>query len=143
MHSLKAIVNNNKILSRTKGRAGRKISYAGIPRWIMELPEYRALGPSAIRLLLEFCYQYRGSNNGDLCCALNVLEPRGWKSRITIEKARDELVKADLIVQTRLGQFTNPGGVCSLYALRWVVINDSSKFRIDDLPISKRRPRRE
>lgn len=125
------------------GRNARRKGFAGIPREIIESEDYRSLSASAVKLLVELAYQYRGHNNGDLTTAWTVLKDRGWKSRTTIEKARDELLRADLIVCTREGRFLNPGGVCALYALRWCPINDSSKFSIDALPKDKRTPRRE
>tara|TARA_R110001592_G_scaffold337300_1_gene623636 strand:- start:251967 stop:252380 length:414 start_codon:yes stop_codon:yes gene_type:complete len=123
------------------GRSPFQNSYAGIPRWIMETDSYMKLNGSAVKLLNELCYQARKSNNGDLTLAFHVLKHRGWNSRTTIEKARDELIEADLIVCTREGKFLNPGGTCALYGLRWRAINESPKYRIESLPCAKRTPR--
>ena len=129
--------------STAKNRTNYQRGYAGIPRWVMETDDYKNLGGNAVKLLNELCYQYRKYNNGDLTVAWHVLKHRGWKSRTTIEKARDNLLEVDLIVCTREGRFLNPGGICALYALRWQAIDDSTKYRIDDLPVCKRTPRHE
>lgn len=126
-----------------KNRSTYRKSFAGIPRWVMETEDYKGLSGNAVKLLNELSYQYRKHNNGDLTVAWHVLNDRGWNSRTTIKKARDELLEADLIVCTREGRFLNPGGVCALYALRWEAISDSSKYQTEDLPVSKRRPRYE
>lgn len=133
--------NANSRGATAKNRSAFKNGYAGIPRWVMETDDYKSLGGNACKLLQELCYQYRKYNNGDLTIAWNVLKDRGWRSRTTIDKARDDLLTVDLIVCTRQGRFLNPGGVCALYALRWLPINESNKFSIDDLPNEKRTPR--
>lgn len=99
-------------------------SFAGIPRRIMESDSFKGLSFSARALLLELCFQYRGHNNGDLVVAHHVLKKRGWRSRTTIEKARDELLKAEFIVITRIGKRENPGGCCSLFAITWLAIDE-------------------
>ena len=103
---------------KSKGRSESR-GFAGIPRAVMEHGDYMGLSASAKALLLELAYQYRGRNNGDLGIAWKVLRKRGWKSKATIQKARDELVQAGLIRCVREGRFMNPGGICSLYALTW------------------------
>ena len=90
----------------------------------MDSDSFKALSFSARALLLELCFQYRGHNNGDLVVAHYVLKERGWKSRTTIEKARDELLKAGFIVTTRYGQRINPGGCCSLFAITWLAVDE-------------------
>ena len=102
-------------------RRASKISFAGIPRWVMETDDYKTLGGNAVKLLNELSYQYRNYNNGDLTVAWHVLRNRGWNSRTTIDRARDELLKADLILCTREGRFLNPGGL-------WLNSNQSLIF---------------
>lgn len=138
--SLVAKANSKGMLP--SGRKADAKSYAGIPRVVMESEEYKRLSGSAVKLLVELSYQYKGKNNGDLTTALHVLKHRGWKARGTIEKARGELLEADLIVCTREGKFMNPGGMCGLYGIRWRPINENpSKFFMDDIPNEKKRPR--
>ena len=100
------------------------ISFAGIPRMVMNNPDYINLKGSAVKLLLELSRQYRGNNNGDLTVAYSVLKHRGFNSKDSIKRACDELLEANLIVRTREGRFSNPGGVCALYALSWLAIDE-------------------
>ena len=109
-------------------------SFAGIPRHVMRHRDYVSLSSSAIRLLLEFSFQYRGSNNGDLVAAWHVLRHRGFNSKATIAKALDELLRARMIERTREGRFMNPGGVCALYALTWQPIDDCPGKQLDKKP---------
>lgn len=103
----------------------------------MDSDSFKVLSFSARALLLELAYQYRGTNNGDLMVAHSVLKGRGWRSRITVEKARDELLAAGFIVITRQGQFMNPGGFCSLFAIAWLPVNDIPGKKLTVGPTSK------
>lgn len=108
---------------RANGR-GSKSRFAGIPHAVLESDSYKNLGGSAVKLLVELARQFNGYNNGDLTTALSLLRDRGFSSGTTIRKAKDELLNARLIVETRMGIFTNPGGRCALYALTWNPINE-------------------
>lgn len=101
-----------------------KGGFAGIPRIVMDSPDYLNLSGNAVKLLNELCRQYRGNNNGDLTVAYGVLKERGFKSKDTIKRACNELLQANLIIKTREGRFINPGAVCALYALSWNPINE-------------------
>ena len=114
----------------------RRNGYAGVPRYVMNSPDYHGLSGSAAKLLYELAYQLTKDNNGDLTCAYSVLKQRGWKSRTTIERARDELLGADLIQETRRGRFLNPGGACALYGVTWLPIFKSHK-KLDVAPTKK------
>jgi hypothetical protein len=108
--------------SRKRNKKGE--SFAGIPRAVMDNPDYKSLSGNGVKLLVELAYQYRGHNNGDLATAFRVLKTRGWRSRQTIDRAKIELLKHELILQTREGRFLNPGGRCALYALAWASIDE-------------------
>ena len=99
-------------------------SFAGIPRIVMDHPDYIGLSFSAKAALQELARQYRGQNNGDLTLAWSVLKPRGFGSKGTVTKLTEELLAANLIVRTRVGVFRNPGAKCALYALSWIPINE-------------------
>lgn len=102
-------------------------SFAGIPRYVMDHPDYQNRSGNAVKLLNEFAYQYRGDrpgNNGDLTAAWSIMKKRGWRSRTTLSKALNELLEWKLVVCTRQGVFTNPGGRCALYALAWLPIHE-------------------
>lgn len=104
--------------------------FAGIPRIVMDHPDYINLSGNAVKLLNELARQYRSHNNGDLTVAYSILKQRGFKSKDTIKRAANELLAANLIIKTREGRFINPGGVCALYALSWQPI-DECKGKLD------------
>ena len=117
-------------MGRTKHR--QKASFAGIPRVVMECPDYINLSGNAIRLLNEMAYQFKGANNGDLCPAWTLMKARGFNSKSTLTRAIQELLAADMIILTRQGQFIrNKAG---LYALTWLFINECSGKHLDELP---------
>lgn len=97
--------------------------FAGIPRRVMDHPDWVDLGPNAKVLLLVLAYQYRGKNNGDLSAAFKLAQRHGFSSKQTLSNALTELLERRMVVMTREGRFTNPGGVCSLYALAWEKID--------------------
>ena len=106
-----------------KGRLPTR-SFAGIPRIVMDTDDYKNLNGNAIKLLLELAYQYRGNNNGDLSATFSHMKKRGFKSKETLWNALKSLQGAKLIMKSREGQFTNPGGLCALYALTWQPIDE-------------------
>ena len=122
--------NRSKVKSRSDGAGG----FGALYRHIWQHPDYCQLSGSAAKLLMDFACQYNGRNNGDLTNALSSLRTRGWRSRGTIQRATTELLEARLIIQTREGRFTNPGGVCALYALTWHPIDDCPGKRLSVEP---------
>lgn len=104
---------------RSKGQ-----SFAGIPRVVLDNPDYIGLGGNSIRLLVELARQFKGNNNGDLTAAWSLMQSRGFNSKDTLAKAIKELLSANLIVRTRTGLFQNPSSRCALYALTWQPINE-------------------
>jgi len=117
-------------LSRVKHK--QKASFAGIPRVVMECPDYINLSGSAIRLLNEMACQFKGGNNGDLCPAWTLMKERGFRSKSTLTKAIQELVAAEMIMLTRQGQFIRKKA--GLYALTWTSIDDCAGKHLDELP---------
>jgi len=109
------------VQSRAKLK-GRKESrrFTGIPRVCMLNDNYIKLSPYAKVLLWEFCFQYNGFNNGDLCAAFSVMKKRGWKSPSTLSRALKELRKIEWIIVSRQGG----RNLCSLYALTFQAIDD-------------------
>lgn len=120
---------------KSTGKGESKDSYAGIPRAVMEHPDFKALTGNAPKALQILAYQFRGHNNGDLTLAERyMIERWGFKSKGTVERARDQLLERGLILQTRTGRFTNPGGQCALYALTWLPINECPNKRLEVAP---------
>jgi hypothetical protein len=110
----------------------QKASFAGIPRVVMECPDYINLSGSAIRLLVELAYSYKGGNNGDLCPAWTLMKERGFRSKATLTRVIKELVAAEMIMLTRQGQFIrNKAG---FYALTWASIDECSGKYLDESP---------
>lgn len=106
-----------------RGRAKNR-RYVGIPHDVMESDSYSGCSGNALKLLLELAKQYNGHNNGDLSAAFSVLKRRGWRSKKTLARCIAELIERGLVVKTREGWFSNPGGRCALYALTWHRIDE-------------------
>ena len=83
---------------------------------------FRTLSPRATKLLIDLIAQYRGHNNGDLSATLKMMRERGWNSSDQLHKAKNELVKKDVIIVTRQGGLNK----CSLYAVTWFPIHECS-----------------
>ena len=98
--------------------------FGALPKIVWNNPDYQHLSGSAAKLLIDFACQFNGRNNGDLTNAFSVLRERGWRSKQTILRATKELLEARLIMQCREGRFSNPGGICALYAISWKAINE-------------------
>lgn len=110
-------------MNKKNSRRKTKDSFAGIPRIVMDSPDYINLSGNAVKLLIELCRQYKGGNNGDLTMADSILKYRGLGKNV-VARCKAELLAANLIIQTRTGRFLNPKGVCALYALTWKPIDD-------------------
>lgn len=99
--------------------------FVRLPYSVLNSPQFTGLTPHAVKLLIDVAAQYRGDNNGDLCVAWKVMQPRGWRSETTLHKVKRELIEAGFLYETRKGQRPN---VCSLFALTFFVLDGSDKF---------------
>ncbi len=104
--------------------------FVGIVRSVFESVAFAKLSPHACKLLLELVGQYRGDNNGDLTVAWSVVSKRGWRSRTTLWRCKQELIDAGFVYVTRLGQFPS---TCELLALTWFPLDVSKKFDVGAL----------
>lgn len=111
---------DTKRRARQTGRSGELVSFAGVPRVVMDTRKYRALSAPAKVLLFELCRQFRGSNNGNLCTAWGVVKDRGCGAHTTVQKATDELLRAGMIEKTEQGGRHRP----NLFALTWRAIDN-------------------
>lgn len=111
--------------------------FAGIPRRVMDHPDWIALGANAKVLLLVLAYQYRARNNGDLSAAFTLAKRHGFRSKETLSRALDELLARRLIERSREGRFINPGGVCALYALTWERVDPCEGKQLTLAPTNK------
>ena len=105
------------------GRAERG-TFAAIPHVVMDNADFRALSGTALKVLLGLLRQYRGKNNGDLSASFTQVQAWGINSRTTLAKALRELQQGRLIICTREGRFSNPGSLCTLYAVTWQPIDE-------------------
>jgi hypothetical protein len=117
-------------MARSKHK--QKASFAGIPRVVMECPDYINLNGSAVKLLVEMACQFKGGNNGDLCPAWTLMKVRGFCSKTTLSKAIKELLQAEMILLTRQGHFIK--NKASLYALTWAPIDECSGKHLEESP---------
>lgn len=117
-----------KNYSKSKGRATHE-TFFGIPKSVMEHPNFIRLTHPAKTLLLDIGYQYNGKNNGDLTATISILQKRGWTSRDTLERALSCLIHYGMVIQTRKGDRNKP----ALFALSWRNINEcKGKIRLPE-----------
>jgi len=107
--------------SRRKAKGRRDSgSFVAIPHAILESNSYSNLSAPAVKLMLDLYGQYKGSNNGDFAMTWSMMSTRGWRSKDTLYRGRNELVDKGFIIQTRLGGKHR----CSLYAVTWRPIDE-------------------
>jgi hypothetical protein len=97
-----------------------------MPSVVLNSPQYAALSAHAVKLLLDLAAQFNGHNNGDLAAAWTVMEKRGWRSRDTLGRAMDELMRAEFIVQTRQGG----RHAASLYGITFFALDVTEKLDV-------------
>jgi len=95
-------------------------SHIGVPHCVLNGAAYLGLNAYARMLLWDLAAQYRGDNNGDMCAAWKVMQPRGWRSQETLQKAKRDLIDLGLIVETRKGARPNKA---TLYAVTWCALD--------------------
>lgn len=100
-------------------------SFVAVFHSVMEAPAFIALSPHACKLLFELISQYKGDNNGDLTVAWSVVSKRGWRSRTTLWRVKQELINAGFLYITRKGHIPS---TCELLALTWFPLDNSKKF---------------
>ena len=105
-------------------------AFVSVPLSVLNSRAYTEASPYARMLLFDLFAQYRGENNGDLCAAWKVMQPRGWRSELTLQRAKQDLLKLGLIVETRKGARPNKA---SLYAVTWCAL-DHCNGKLDISP---------
>lgn len=113
------------------GRSKSRPVYAGgfllLPAALLNCPKFRALSASGVKLLVDMGSLFSGKNNGDLSAAWKVMQPKGWNSESTLNRAKKELIAAGFIAETRKGRLPN---LCSLYGLTWQPLNPNPKLDV-------------
>ena len=113
--------NWNRINNRKK-----RGTFTLLPHNLIDSPAFLSLSSKAVKCLIDIFRPYNGSNNGDLSCTYSLMQHRGWKSKNTLELAKNELLEKGLIVMTRQGGRNK----CNLYAVTWLQI-DECKGKLD------------
>lgn len=114
---------------RYKGNADKcdAGAFVRLPCAVLNSSAYLDASPYARSLLLDLAVQYRGDNNGDLSGAWSFMVRRGWRSKETLTRAKRELMRLGLIVETRMGARPNKA---SLYALTWLALDEAPKLEM-------------
>ncbi len=95
--------------------------FLALPHAVTASRAYLTLSAHGVKLLIDLGAQYNGRNNGDLCAAWRLMQPRGWRSEDTLAKAKRELLQTQLIVEARKGWRPNRA---TLYALTFFALDD-------------------
>lgn len=102
-------------------------AFLAVPMALLHCPKFRTLSGNGVKLLLDIASQFNGKNNGDLSAAWKSMHPKGWKSEATLNRAKQELLAAGFIAETRKGRLPN---LCSLYGITWQPLNQNPKLDI-------------
>ncbi len=94
--------------------------FTAIPDCLRKSDAFMKLPRQAKGLLLDLICQYNRQNNGDLTLTPKIMRPCGWTSNAGLEKARDELIDAGLLVLSKQGGRNRP----NLYALTFYGIDE-------------------
>ncbi len=100
--------------------------FVPLPFVVIRSQCFARLSAHAVKLLNDLLAQYKGDNNGDLCAAWTLMQPRGWKSKDTLNKALKELLTGDWLEVTRQGGRHK----ATLYAVTFYAI-DECKGKLD------------
>jgi hypothetical protein len=121
-----------RTLSRMKGRRDGGL-FVALPVDLLRAEVFRTLPAHATRLFVAFLGQLSMAqggpkNNGDLSAPIKTMrEQWGFRSSVTLHKAKQELLDRGLIVQTRMGAFPS---TCALYAVTFYGLNEDPKLDI-------------
>ena len=129
-------------MARNKSNRKSELSYASIPRYVMDTKAFKSLRGNSALLLLLLAYQYKGKNNGDLTAAYSIYKDH-LRSTQTLFSAREELEKKGFIAVNSYGGMSYGGyKLPTLYALTWLTVDDfydlsKNQFRRTNLAIGK------
>lgn len=115
--------------AKITGRGDGSQSFSKLIHAYFQSPEYAALSPRAVKLLMDLYVQFRGTNNGNFCATWKFMQAVGWKSKDTLSKALKELLETGWLVVTRRGGRKIP----TLYAVTFIPI-DACGGRLDLRP---------
>lgn len=109
---------------RKRQRQGRRetLPFCAVPKAVVKKLQEKRVTPNGYKLLLDLFEQFNGKNNGDLSCAFSIFKCKGWNSKVTLTKAKKELVEKGFIEKTRQGLRSPP--ICDLFAVTWLSIDE-------------------
>ena len=117
-------------MDRLKAKGRREEGrFAAIPHAIINSPNFQKINGNAAKLLLQMTEQLRfekgggTKNNGDLCISWSIMKDKGWRSKNTLQRAKDELLYYGFIELTRQGLGVIRGWP-NLYALTFYAIDE-------------------
>ncbi len=102
-----------------------------LPSSMLEHPNFLRLSAHAVKLLVDLGRQYKGHNNGYLCCSWSAMAKRGWRSNNTVRRAMHELEHYGIILRSKQGG----KNVATLHALSWRNINEQ-RGRVLDIAMT-------
>ena len=100
--------------------------YVALPHAVIRSHSFKRLSPYAVKLMFDLLAQYNCFNNGDLSPAWTLMQPNGWRSKETLNKALKELLAGGWLELTRQGGRR----VASLYAVTFYAV-DECKGKLD------------
>lgn len=111
-------------MSRPRPKRERYITF---PNKCLVSDNFASLSPFATKLIFDFAAKCYGYNNGDLNMVWPEMKARGWRSKDTLYKARDEIVEKGWIIQTRQGWNNR----CALYGFTFLSIGEFGGRKLD------------
>lgn len=104
--------------------------FTALPHAVIHSVQFRALGYAARALLIDLAVQYNQRNNGKLVCCKKYLQPLGWTSNDTINRALRELKASGLLIQTRQGMMP-PMSRAAWFAIGWFGLDVTNDLDIE------------
>lgn len=102
------------------------VRFVKLDHWILKSAAYRLLSPTARALLVEFMFQYNGSNNGMLFMSQReAAKALGLSTHQTAAKYINELLDRGFLDVVVKGSFDNKQSLATVYRLTmWAVGNE-------------------
>ncbi len=94
---------------------------------------WMVLSPTAKALWIDLRTQIGATRNGAATTALEVLRHRGWVSRHTVGRARNELISLGLIALTRQGEIFKGVKSCNLYRFTDLEVYEQAKVNVKSM----------
>lgn len=105
--------------------------FLGLPKDMLNSPEFAALSPPAVKITLDIARLYNGQNNGAIQAPYLALQrERHWRSRTSLFRAIGEALRTGFLIRTRRGRRFGGTPEPSLYAISWEPIPASDLHSI-------------